>query len=155
VGQGLAQQLQVNYIYFIGRWKEIYRRNVQENFPQLNSLSFILKAFPQYAQQLEIAAREMVLSGYDASRVDEFIRLYKRPCGDVRQLHLYRDMEVIDGAIRNYITSNPRLFKGQVGVQEKQPGNPVPRQTKALTSSEQRIQEILDKRKGPNGGRKT
>jgi hypothetical protein len=155
MAEGLAKQLESNYLYFIEQWAAVYRRNVQANLPQLNWLSFILRAFPAQSELLQSTATEMIQESYKREAVDAFMKAYRWCCAEVHQYHLMREMEVIEGAIRCREALVRWSANRKVGVQKEQPGNSVPRKGQASrTSSEQRIQEIFNKRKAATIERK-
>jgi hypothetical protein len=76
------------YDYFMSQFADIFRRNVQDDFPHYNSFYFVRKAYPKYAKLLTDTAADMILSGYDEPFVDAFIRAYKLPCKEVREHHI-------------------------------------------------------------------
>lgn len=69
-------------------WGEVSERNLNDGFPQLNSLHWVLKHFPHLAPKLESLTLKLRDTHYSPTVFSEWLKVYKVACREFREHHL-------------------------------------------------------------------
>lgn len=73
---------------FMAKWDSIAQRNLDDGFPQLNSIAWVCRRYPDLRGAIEKATLALAQTHYSKESISEWIRLYKIPCTLLRHEYL-------------------------------------------------------------------
>lgn len=73
---------------FLREWNEFRWRNLKDGFPQLNSISWVMRHFPKLAPDVEEATEKLITSSFSKAACSEWLKVYKIACRLLRERYL-------------------------------------------------------------------